>query len=256
MNSRKIRNLLVLAAFSCMAVLINCGGSSSNTGFKVRAQNFAFGFDGSLLFVGDTSVQAFWLFDNGAAQGQTKFFGPALCVGGPCNVSDGRVPATWRIIPQNGACIQFLAPLDRNVTAGSTQVAKCLVSAFASFAASPDSIDLLNPPATVTVTGSGISGGYGMPVIQYYDQYSGVLVASTTASNIAADGSWLQASTPDLSSVYTGAYNIVISNVAADGTLELLGAAPISAWNRDPAVCCDPPPDPPPCGENRECTIN
>lgn len=93
-----------------------------------------------------------------------------------------------------------------------------------------------------------------MPVIQYYDQYSGIFVASTTAFSVATDGSSLQAYTPDLSGVYTGSYNIVVSNVAGDGSHSVVGVAPFSACCVDPPPP-DPPPDPPPCGEGRVCEV-
>lgn len=245
--------LFVLGAMLSIATIIDCGGGSSpppTTGFNAQGQNYFLAFDGSFQFLGYTSVQGDWLFDNGSAQGNLKHF--AFFSQGYSHVDDGRVPARWRIFPL-GACIAFLDPIERNVTVGSNQLARCLVVA-AFLAADPSSVDLQNPPGTVTMSGGGFSASYGMPVIQYYDQYSGVLVATTSAFAVSSDGSSLQASTPDLSSVCTGPYNVAVSNVAADGTTSLVGVASIDAWNRD----CggggyDPPPDPPPCGGHNVC---
>jgi hypothetical protein len=93
-----------------------------------------------------------------------------------------------------------------------------------------------------------------MPVIEYYDQYSGILLANTTASSVAGDGSSLEVVTPDLSGVYTGGYNIVVSNKAADGSNTMVGIAAFSACCIDPPPP-DPPDDPPPCDGEQICLM-
>lgn len=93
-----------------------------------------------------------------------------------------------------------------------------------------------------------------MPVAEYYDQYSGVLVGSATAFSVASDGSSLQVSTPNLSGIYSGTYNIVVSNVVSDGSRTVAGVAPINACCIEPPPP-EPPPDPPPRGAMMVCTV-
>jgi hypothetical protein len=93
-----------------------------------------------------------------------------------------------------------------------------------------------------------------MPVVEYFDQYTGDLVASTTAISVSGDGSSLQVSTPDLSGVYSGAYNIVVSNVASDASYSTVGVATFSACCVEPPPP-PPPPDPEPCGEGMVCEV-
>lgn len=99
--------------------------------------------------------------------------------------------------------------------------------------ASPSSVDLNAPPAVFTITGQGMSGTYGLPKVEYFNNY-GFLIGSVTATAVAGDGTWVQANTPDLSSVYSGTYQIRVTNMRSDGYyLELVGSAAIDAWGRD-----------------------
>jgi hypothetical protein len=107
----------------------------------------------------------------------------------------------------------------------------------------PNSIDVNAPPATIEITGEQMSGNYGMPVVRIVDPWSGNIVASATASTLSADGTWMQAPTPYLGSVYSGQYLATVSNVVAGGSLEVVGAAWLEVYGNDP-----PPPPPDPCG--------
>lgn len=125
-------------------------------------------------------------------------------------------------------CVTFPRPTTDNcldVTAVS------FGTGFALFSASPSLIDVNTPPATCTISGSGISAANGMPVIEYYDENE-VFIQRTTAYEVAADGTWLKVHVPNMSSVYTGRYNIEISNVMADGTRQIAGSAPLEAYGR------------------------
>lgn len=255
MKTNKLKALFVLAAVVTMATVINCGGGSNpppTTGFKVKGENWIPVIGGGSTFFSGTSVQADWQHDNGSAQGSVYHYVAFTSSGAFANVDNGRVPARWSIFP-TGGCIQYLDVFQRDVTAGSSQTARCLVFGFF-LTANPDSVDLYSPPAVVTFAGGGFSAAYGMPVIEYYDEYTGVLIASTTAFSVATDGTTLVAYTPDLSGVYTGAYTVVVSNKASDGSNNMVGVAGFS-------TCCinppppDPPPDPPECGGNQVCLI-
>jgi hypothetical protein len=250
MKMNNWKALLALAAVVTMATVINCGGGGGGssptptTGFKAKGEDWFLGLSG-YQFLSGASIEGNWVSDNGPTTGSTTHFA-AFTNSGYANISDGRVPARWGIFVP-GACLQHLDPFFRDVTVGSNQQDRCVV-AFASLTADPSSVDLYSPPAAVTFAGGGFSAVYGMPVIEYYDQYSGLLIASTTAFSVATDGSTLLAYTPNLSGVYTGSYNIVVSNIASDGSNSVVGVAPFSACCIDPPPP-DPPPDPPPCGD-------
>jgi len=50
---------------------------------------------------------------------------------------------------------------------------------------------------------------------------------------------------PDLSSVYSGEYTVLVSNIRSDGSLEPVGTSTVECYGRD--YVYDPPPDPGPC---------
>jgi len=258
MKTKTLKVVFVLAALLTLGTVINCGGgggsSTPTVGFKARGENWFLGSDGQYHFLSGTSVSGFWISDTGTPHGSTQQFAAFTNTGAWYDVPDGRVPANWRILATNGACFQVLEASVRNVTAGSNQLARCVVSTAFFLTASPASINLASPPSTVSIGGGGFSTSYGMPVIEYYDQYSGILLANTTASSVAGDGSSLEVVTPDLSGVYTGGYNIVVSNKAADGSNTMVGIAAFSACCIDPPPP-DPPDDPPPCDGEQICLM-
>jgi hypothetical protein len=99
--------------------------------------------------------------------------------------------------------------------------------------AAPDGADLNAPPSSVAITGpGGIDGTYGMPMVEYFDS-NGYYVGSVYAT--ATSGStWLTAPTPDLSSVYSGTYQVRVTNLRSDGEyLDIVGSANLNCWGRD-----------------------
>lgn len=251
MKKKTLKILVVLPALFVLATIVDCGGSSPPaTGFKVWGQHWYIGFDGQYHFLTGAPVQGQWLSDYSGATGSTTFF-TAGTFGGYYHVVNGRAPARWLIYPQ-GACLLFLDATVRDVTIGSNQLVRCVIAfAFAPIA-SPSSIDLANPPPTITFSGGGFDTTYGMPVVEYYDEYSGTLMASTTAFSVAPDGSSLQIYTPGLYGAYTGSYNVMISNKAADGSNIGVGVTTFSACCIEPPPP-EPPPDPPYCGPQMVC---
>lgn len=100
-------------------------------------------------------------------------------------------------------------------------------------AASPTSVYLPSPPATGTITGQGFDATYGMPKVDYYES-SGYLVGSVYATSVASNGTSLQAALPDLSTVYTGTYQVKVTNKRYDGYyLNIVGSATLNGWGRD-----------------------
>jgi hypothetical protein len=140
---------------------------------------------------------------------------------------------------------------------GGTATLPC--SSALAFGMAPESIDVNAPPATATFTGEGLDTTYGMPTIEFYDEY-GTFFNQTTASTVSADGTSLQAAVPSLAGLYSGTYTIVIVNATADGSRNAVGTASVWVYGNDmlpPPP--DPLPDPNPCGSTNgialECQI-
>ena len=102
-----------------------------------------------------------------------------------------------------------------------------------SLTAAPSGVDLSTPPASAMITGQGMSTAYGMPRVDYYDSL-GYLVGSSTATYLSEDGTQMQAPVPDLSHVWSGQYQIIVTNAQPEGYyLETVGTASLNCWGRD-----------------------
>jgi hypothetical protein len=102
-----------------------------------------------------------------------------------------------------------------------------------SLSANPSSVYLPSPPTTGTITGQGFDGTYGMPTVDYFDS-SGFLIGSVYANSVASGGASLQANLPDLSYVYSGTYQLKVTNKRSDGYyLNKVGYATLTGWGRD-----------------------
>lgn len=96
--------------------------------------------------------------------------------------------------------------------------------------ASPASVYLPSPPASGTITGQSFDATYGMPRVDYFDP-NGYLVGSAYATSVSSDGTTLQAAMPDLSYVYSGTYQVKVTNKTYDGYyLNIVGSAPMTGW--------------------------
>lgn len=99
--------------------------------------------------------------------------------------------------------------------------------------ASPSSVYLPTPPGTATVTGQSFDTTYGMPKVDYYDG-NGYLIGSVYATSVSGGGTSLQANVPDLSNVYSGTYQLKVTNKTTTGQyVHVVGSATITAWGRD-----------------------
>lgn len=199
----------------------------------------------------NVSVQGLWQGDNGFGSlcgEQLGAFGTTDGEG-KLDVPNGRVPAVWSFTRFGGhtgcGTISFI---NRSISCGSEVRLNC-GSAFV-FAMSPDSIDVNAPPATATFTGEGVDTTYGMPKIEFYDEY-GTYFDQTTATTVSADGTWLQASVPSLAGLYSGIYTIVIVNATPDGSRNAIGTASVWVYGNDMPP---PPPDPEddPCVQTKD----
>lgn len=126
------------------------------------------------------------------------------------------------------------------VACGGTAPLNC--SSALAFGMAPASIDVNAPPATATFTGAGLSTTYGMPTIEFYDEY-GTFFNQTTASSVSAGGTSLQAAVPNLAGLYSGTYTIVIVNATANGSRNVVGTASVWVYG-NPMPPPDPDPDP------------
>jgi hypothetical protein len=248
MNKQKIFLLSAVLLFAsltsgCWLWPFGGGTPAPQSGFKVRGEMWVQAFGGGYSFVSSTSVRGNWQFDNGSALGNTTTFS-SCC--GTIPVADGRVPARWQIFAGPPGCGQLTNP-NMDVSAGQTKVAQCLTFGILfPFAMSPGSINLQAPPATMDMTGSGLTTTYGLPRIEYMDQYTGDMIAVTTATSVTGDGNGLQATTPNLSFVYSGTFSVFVSNAQADGSFEYVGATTVDAYGRD--FVFEEPPPPGGCG--------
>lgn len=99
--------------------------------------------------------------------------------------------------------------------------------------ASPASVYLPTPPASGTITGQGFDATYGMPTVDYFDS-NGYLIGTVNATSVTGGGTSLQANTPDLSNVYSGTYQVKVTNKRYDGYyLNKVGTATMTGWGRD-----------------------
>ncbi len=244
---RKIINFVTLCILGSLTLFfVGCSGGGSgggnnqdpNRGFFVQV--LANGIptiarvDGTFISGSGTngSLNSFIIFETSGA--------------GLTQVPNVRVPGVWRLTygPSftGSLCLTFTTE-DRNVNLGSFERLNC-VPRFFSFTASPDNIDALNPPSTITFSGKGIDSLNGTPVLAYYNEF-GTIVASTTSGQLLYDNGEIEGisvNVPDLSQVYNGTYTVAVHNINPDGTWEIIGAATMTIYGNPP------PPLPPPGG--------
>lgn len=115
----------------------------------------------------------------------------------------------------------------------SSAVIVPIINSGLTLTANPSSIDLNNPPSTVTITGQSFDATYGMPRVEYFDS-SGFLIGSVFATYVSGDGTSLQANVPNLSGAYSGTYQIRVTNKTYLGYYNhIVGFATVTAFGRD-----------------------
>src|SRR4030095_1715440 len=151
---------------------------------------------------------------------------------GKVNISDGRVPANWRFQRFGGhtGCDRLISSLPLPITCGATITINC--GAGSVFNPSPAQIDVNAPPPTATFAGTGLDTTYGMPTIEFYDEY-GTYYNQTTATYASPDGTWLQGNVPSLAGLYSGTYTFVIVNATPDGSRNAIGSASMWIYGND-----------------------
>lgn len=186
----------------------------------------------------NVSVIGNWQGDNGfqSPSGNTFSFAGTTDGDGKLKISDGRTPAVW-IFSRNGGRCGIVSNISHAISAGQTVTLPCNLAGL-TFSMSPDYISVYAPPPSVTLSGAGLNATYGMPIVEYYDEY-GTFLEQTIASSIAVDGTWMQANMVDISGAPSGAYTLVIRNATPDGSRDVVGTAYIYIFGNDPL-----PPEP------------
>lgn len=232
MNSIKIGWLVrglasLVLAVSCSGCYWGCGGgggssSDPNRGFDVETIVRANGVD----YAQTARVVADLQYTTGSTTGNIEHFNQFVNLGF-AQFTGAKVPAVWRFNASGYAGCPGLVIEEREMKRGNKIRLTCFTFGVGLFASSPDTVDITAPPATGTISGSGIDPSYGMPKVGYYDE-TGTLVAEQTASYVASDGSALQGPVPDFSSSYNGTYTLLVSNINSDGSSTIIGSAYIN----------------------------
>jgi len=186
---------------------------------------------GPISVVGDVGVSGTWQSDGAGAKGDASAFTVVTdSSAGLAAVVNGRVPATWKLTWKAGGPLECDGHSANATPAqqGDVEEFICfeIVIPTVGFSFSPNPLFQDNPPSMSTIHGKGFSSQYGMPLVQYYN-LQGQLVAQARATAVAGDGTWIQAPTPDISSVPLGTYAGAIKNANASGGWNYLGSASV-----------------------------
>lgn len=250
---RKITMIGLAVMFVWMTTAFSCHRSNRtpdpNRGFDIQTQ---VGFPNGLIILQGGNAQGQFISGSGTSGTVTSFNRNVFP--GITQIVGAKVPGVWRLAfgPafSGDACLAYVID-DRNVSSGSRELLTC-PGRFFGFVATADTIDALNPPATVDVTGSGSDTLYGTPVVAFYDEF-GTVVASTSATELLYTNgavSGVRVSVSDLSQAYDGTYNAVVNNVNPDGTWDTVGSAAMTVYGNPPP----PPEDPGGGGGGGGCT--
>lgn len=266
--------MLAKFAFSmilmCCMSFVSCPGDPPpppqlGSGFFIQT-NFVPLF-GPIVPAGFIDTHWDWVKDitsGDTPRGNTASFDVQTNLAGVGGSNDGRVPAVWKVTwitpspdplcagkfnffqsdhPERDVdvnCFEVLVPggpFDDNITAGGTYIF------------SPALLYTDNSVATsATISGTGFSSQYGMPIVRYFDS-AGNLANQATATSIAPDGTWIKAGIPDLSAVVPGAYNGLIYNANASGGYTFIGTTAMNVIDNPtpPSPICRQGSRPIPC---------
>jgi hypothetical protein len=249
-----LASLFVLSAYSCTNSL---PPTTSGPGFLIETEFFS--LEGSLFPTPVGNVVTGWTWKNDVAgftavgdaspfQNQTNVIG--------IGVSDnGRVPALWDVSWKSGGPPECIGAPEDPVLGQFQSNPGRITEVICFERPNTDSVQLqsqqtftFNPSpiytdgssgSTATISGSGLSTQYGMPLLRYFDM-TGNLVTQTNVTAVASDGSWATAPIPDVSQLQLGGYAGFIYNANASGGYDYLGTTSV--------MVLDPPPPPPPDG--------
>lgn len=142
--------------------------------------------------------------------------------------SNGTQQAITRYASANGTITAYLYGASCN-----SAVVVAIINSGYTLTANPSSIDLTNPPSTVTISGQGFDTTYGMPRVEYFDG-NNYLLGTVYATSVSGGGTSLVASVPNLSAAYSGTYQIRVTNKTYLGYYNhIVGVATVTAFGRD-----------------------
>jgi hypothetical protein len=211
--------------------------------------------------LGFRSIEADWVSDigyNANGPNEGTHFLITLNGGGRAHVNNTRLPATWDfsfLFPTVCVHPRIREAIEMHDPNGGFALLECeRIDGIHPFGFAPDTADAQAMPASFEASGEGIDGTYGMPRVDFYDEY-GRLVVSTYATYVGSDGAgstWLGGGMPSLQ--YSCTYTVAVNNVLSDGSTDIVGVATVYVINglELPPPVLDPPPDPTPdpCGLN------
>lgn len=248
MISKKATIVLIVIVLMFVSMGYSCGGGSSNPnrGFDVRlVVRFLRTGGGGYDLPSQGSVSGVFLYPTSQNTiGTITSFD--VFVNHVRNIPGAKVPGRWRFSGHtlDPRCTTFFYLIERNVRIGETETFWC-ESYAPPFIASPENIDVNSAPSTITIIGDGLSADNGAPKIAIYDP-SGNLLTSLSANTVNTEKGRLTISTPTNMS-QNGNYLLIVHNVQADGSWQVVGVANI-------LVTGNPTPDPPdlpdPCLSN------
>lgn len=249
------KKIFSIFAFTlCVALMSNCGGGGNSTpdpnaGFKILT--YAQGPFGEIVPSGG-NVQGQLLTVGSNPTGTRTSFNEEHGGVGYLVIGSARVPGTWRLrlgpsFIAGSLCLTFNT-VDESVSLNSEKRLYCPGRYFR-YTAAPDTIDVQNPPATVTINGEGVNETYGTPMVAFYDSFGNV-AASTPVSQINWDkygSTGVVVNVPALNLAYDGYYTVAVHNVLSDGSWEVVGATNMTVYGN--------PPPPPTGGGGDDCPV-
>jgi hypothetical protein len=237
------RKLIMLTFTLFVAMGSHCDGPTPdpNAGFKITTLANSFG----LMIPTSGEVQGILLNTTGNPTGDVTSF-DVQHGGGTLVIPRAKVPGYWRLrlLPAFNGTSLCAFPVTEEPHVGLNENITLVCEArFFRYTASPDTIDALNPPATVAINGDGINTTYGTPMVAFYDEFGGVAAWVPASQIIWRKGTarGVMVSIPQLNLVYDGMYTVVVHNIRSDGSWEAVGATPVTVFG-------NPPPPPPPPG--------
>ncbi|SRR6266700_2196040 len=163
-------------------------------------------------------------------QGFITHFNQTTDSSGFTAVPSGKAPGVWNLAEVNGPCGGQATWA--TIGAGATQDLDCIAIWF-NFSIAPNPIDVMAPPATITIAGNGLTTTYGMPQVQFFNS-AGTIVGQSTATSVTNGGQTLTAPMPSLGTLNTATYGIKILNVQSGGSLVTAGLLPVQIDGREP----------------------
>lgn len=201
-----------------------------------------------------SGVNAHWVRDTGynSYTNLLTNFTAYLGSEGWVHVNDVRLPAQWGFayVPRGAShpCTGLTWLFDLDVNDIVVLPCQYLGHVFG-MSVEPTTADAQAMPAMFTAVGQGIDGTYGMPMVEFFDEY-GRQVATVYASSVGTttEGPTLTGAMPYLP--YNSVYVVMVSSVLSDGTYDVGGVSSLVVNNGaelPPLFDPPPPPDPDPC---------